>query len=273
MRFDWNRFAQDVETAIYRQHSSLTSAAQRLRIAPNTLRKLTKGEPVSASVRIKISSELNLDESNYTSNGAAQHGANGAALRPNGLAVAPAAANGAASLDQVGHPLGDLVGDYLLVRRQYAARRALVESAVSISLDVDDGSLHFTETNPYVNGGGEKKVAQLNGCVHVSAYLATMHLVSIVQGGVRMVTLWKPCRDDMLGVVLSQTPNRNFYSPAVSPVLLRPVPDSLLEPCPHAISEDDPRFGPYDRHLSRAEMQFFFSSSPHGVDKSFATPE
>lgn len=266
MNFDWSRFAQDVEHAVYRDFESVAAAARTLNIAQNTLRKIMRAIPVNPGVRVKVLTGLQLPEADYRPD-APTTPPEPIVARSNPPAL-PATTIGPAA-----HPLATYIGRYRLVRRLYGTRRAFVESEVEVFPHAGSAALLFIERKPYATASGDRGVVVIEGEVQVSALLSTMHFLSVAQGGVRLVTIWKPGAAEMLGVVLSQTPNRNFFSPAVSPVLLqRQVGAAALEP-KGAIERGDVGFDRIESRLSQAEAQFFFQSSPSGVDESFSVPD
>lgn len=116
-------------------------------------------------------------------------------------------------------------GGFFAYRRTFTMKahqlmRTLIEFAWSDQAEC----LLFQEHSCYKNGGKVVDHSQ-SGKVYISPLTDLVHLLTINQGAVRLITLSKMRGGDtiMRGAVLTQSEHRMFYQPSVSPIVLTKI--------------------------------------------------
>src|SRR5215211_1987880 len=111
-------------------------------------------------------------------------------------------------------------GGYFAYRRSFNSLARLMRTCVEIEWAEDEG-LIFRELSQFQAGHRQVDNSQ-SGRVHVSQTTGLMHLVTCVEGSVRLITLTKMIGGDevMRGAVLTQIDRDAHYMPAFSSIVL-----------------------------------------------------
>jgi DNA-binding Xre family transcriptional regulator len=113
-------------------------------------------------------------------------------------------------------------GQYFLYRPSFTRKGAIFKSVVSIFWHAEKSRLKFSEfyeADPSVPNGALAH----NGSVYISPYTGLLHLVTVFQGSVRMLTVTKMRQADgiMRGSVTSQSEDVSFFQPTMAPIVLK----------------------------------------------------
>jgi len=112
------------------------------------------------------------------------------------------------------------IGRYVAVHRSYIYEDRFIGSVFNIVWDTNLQQLKFQQENRYTSSKGQKIDHSQKGDVYFSAHIGLLHILTIFQGAVRLITLGKMQLGEgvMFGAVLSQADRAQFYQPAVSPI-------------------------------------------------------
>jgi DNA-binding Xre family transcriptional regulator len=145
---------------------------------------------------------------------------------------------------------------YTFYRRDILKSGVIYKSLFQIFWDSAERHLTFREY--YKRTNVSPPVVQFFvGPVCISSYTNLLHMLTIVAGSVRLLTLTKMRHFEgiMRGVLLTQTEAPHFYQPTVTPVVLRSL--SNYDADPHSgddiilLSPDSPEYA-----FASAELQF-----------------
>ena len=122
------------------------------------------------------------------------------------------------------HSFLDYEGGFFAYRRSFSPKANLMRTVIEFAWSEQDECLTFQEHSRY------KSVRKLvnnsqSGCVHISPHTDLIHLLTTWQGAVRLITLAKMRGGEtvMRGAVLTQSEQRMFYQPSVSPMVLTKI--------------------------------------------------
>jgi hypothetical protein len=120
-------------------------------------------------------------------------------------------------------------GGYFAYRRSFSSPARLMRTCIEIEWAEDEG-LIFREHSQFQSGRRQVDNSQ-SGRVHISQTTGLVHLVTSVEGSVRLITLTKMIggEDVMRGAVLTQIDRAAYYLPAFSPIVLRKLRDFDLD--------------------------------------------
>jgi transcriptional regulator with XRE-family HTH domain len=120
-------------------------------------------------------------------------------------------------------------GGYFAYRRSFSSPARLMRTCFEIEWAEDEG-LIFREHSQFQSGRRQVDNSQ-SGRVHISQTTGLVHLVTSVEGSVRLITLTKMIggEDVMRGAVLTQIDRAAYYLPAFSPIVLRKLRDFDLD--------------------------------------------
>jgi transcriptional regulator with XRE-family HTH domain len=158
--------------------------------------------------------------------------------------------------------VGDYVGSYFGYRRAFSKSRKIMRTCFTIDWSKDKGRLTFSEYQEYVPLEQGPSEPHHGGDLYIGANTNLVHLVTIFQGAVRLVTLTKMRNQVLRGVVLTQGERPAFYQPAVSALLLKKVEGPLDERSFHArigaLTSDDPEYQRVNSELREIEAEVIF---------------
>ena len=159
-------------------------------------------------------------------------------------------------------------GGYFAYRRSFNSLARLMRTCVEIEWAEDEG-LIFREHSQFQAGRRQVDNSQ-SGRVHISQTTGLMHLVTCVEGAVRLITLTKMMGgvEVMRGAVLTQIDRDGRYMPAFSSIVLAKLRD--YDPVKHWTM-----VGPIDE--SADEFDFICEELAHmerrGIEIAVPTPE
>jgi hypothetical protein len=112
-------------------------------------------------------------------------------------------------------------GTYLLYRRTFSVKDGIYRSSLRIDWDEREGRFLFWEA--FMDSSVEGGHRHHKGDVYLSAHTNLVHLVTAIEGSVRLMTLSRLNVLDgtMRGCVLTQMEGPMFFQPTISPVFLR----------------------------------------------------
>lgn len=122
-------------------------------------------------------------------------------------------------------------GGYFAYRRSFSSPVRLMRTVIELEWSEDEGLVFREHSQFFVD---RKRVDNSqSGHVYISQTTGLIHLLTTVEGAVRLITLTKMIGGDevMRGVVLTQIDRDAHYVPSVSPIMLTKVPD--YEPGKH----------------------------------------
>jgi transcriptional regulator with XRE-family HTH domain len=121
------------------------------------------------------------------------------------------------------------VGGYSASRWSYDATHNILKSYFEISWSSEHG-LVFSENQRYVGSYGKIIDFSQSGEIYANEETGLLHLVTIVEGMVRLITVTRLQSGGMLkGAVLSQAREAFYRRPAVSPIFLQKLQQPLSE--------------------------------------------
>jgi transcriptional regulator with XRE-family HTH domain len=112
-------------------------------------------------------------------------------------------------------------GRFLAYRRSFSIPANLVRSLYEFSWNDERGCLTFHETQKYATE--VQAPLDLSGEVFISANIGLLHLVTVFNGAVRLITLTRMRPDTlaMRGSVQTQAQDEFFFRPAISPIVMQ----------------------------------------------------
>jgi DNA-binding Xre family transcriptional regulator len=137
-------------------------------------------------------------------------------------------------------------GGYFAYRRSFSSAARLMRTVVEIEW-VEEEGLSFIEHSQFQAGSKRIDNSQ-KGHVHISQTTGLIHLVTSVDGAVRLITLTKMFGGDevMRGAVLTQIDRDAHYIPSISAIVLTKLQD--YQPEKHRAM-----VGPIDRSANEYE--------------------
>src|SRR4051812_35928751 len=116
-------------------------------------------------------------------------------------------------------------GGYFAYRRSFSSSFRLMRTAIEFAWSEDEG-LVFHELSQFHAGRKQINNSQ-SGHIHISQTTGLMHLLTTVEGAVRLITLTKMIGGDevMRGAVLTQIDRDAHYVPSLSPMVLTKLRD------------------------------------------------
>lgn len=120
-------------------------------------------------------------------------------------------------------PYKDYEGAYFAYRRSFTFPNVFVRSVYEITWHPEDWIFMFREHQSYTANNKRRVDHSQTGEVYISQYTDLIHLVTVVKGAVRTVTLRK-MRDSMMrGCMLTQSDRETFFQPCVSAIFLEKI--------------------------------------------------
>jgi DNA-binding Xre family transcriptional regulator len=193
--------ARKIERALVRKNWTRVHLAEITGYDERTIRNVLHAKPVRDQTIIDICEALGIepeleDESQYVEVADAEYGE-----YPRG-------------------PYRKYEGGYFAYRRSFSSPKRLMRTVVELEWCEDKG-LIFREHSQFQAGRKQVDNSQ-SGHVYISQTTGLMHLVTTVEGSVRLITLTKMIGGDevMRGAVLTQIDRDAHYLPSVSPIVL-----------------------------------------------------
>jgi transcriptional regulator with XRE-family HTH domain len=123
----------------------------------------------------------------------------------------------------------EYIGLYYACRRSFSFPGSLLRSIYEIRWNKELGCLFFEETQRYrLTSARDIQDYSQCGEIFISGRIGLLHLVTMAEGAVRLVTLSKLGLDGtMKGIVLTQAPGPFYWHPSVSPILFRKADPEL----------------------------------------------
>lgn len=114
-------------------------------------------------------------------------------------------------------------GYFHLFRPSFTTPGAIFRGVVQIRWDPNEDVFQFSEFYSVDDATGEPKAHSGNVCI--SSYTNLLHLTTMFEGSVRLVTLTKLREGEgiMRGTMQTQAETLTFFQPTVSPVVLRKI--------------------------------------------------
>ncbi|MGO7987206.1 helix-turn-helix domain-containing protein [Rhizobium leguminosarum] len=154
----------------------------------------------------------------------------------------------------------DYIGHYYATRRSFTVKGSLVRSIFDIYWSEKRRCLCFKEYQRLKSEKSGKIVDYSQvGEIFVSKLSGLVHLQTLDDGGIRLITLTRLRTDDMTmnGLVLTQSPQSFYYKPSISPIFLQKTDASYtleeLTEQVRAITPADPEHAYADEYLSEIE--------------------
>ena len=122
-------------------------------------------------------------------------------------------------------------GTYEAYRWSYDRSKSIVRSVFQLSWSSKSKAMTFTEHQRYVDATGRKVDFSQSGDLYTSDSTGLVHLLTIADGMLRLITLTKLQMPDLVmkGVVLTQARMSFYRQPAISPLLLHKLAEPLAE--------------------------------------------
>ena len=122
-------------------------------------------------------------------------------------------------------------GNYEAFRWSYDQSGNIVRSVFELAWSPQRKCMLFKEHQRYMDDQGRKVDFTQEGDFYSSGDTGLVHLLTVAEGKLRMITLTKLERPDLVmkGVVLTQARMSFYRQPAISPLLLRKTPAPLSE--------------------------------------------
>ena len=159
-------------------------------------------------------------------------------------------------------------GGYFAYRRSFSSPTRLMRTCVEMEWAEDEG-LIFRELSQFQAGRRQVDNSQ-SGRVHVSQTTGLMHLVTLVEGSVQLITLTKMIGSDqvMRGAVLTQIDRDAHYLPAFSCMVLTKLRD--YDPVKHRAM-----VGPITESAEEYEFicEELADTERRGIEIAVQTPE
>lgn len=120
-------------------------------------------------------------------------------------------------------------GIYLLYRRTFSESGGIYRSLISI--EWSDFEKRFVFFENFKDSAALTGLRTHNGSVFISAHTNLVHLMTAVDGSVRLMTLTRLNILDgtMRGCILTQRENPMFFQPTISPVYMRKIDSNGVE--------------------------------------------
>lgn len=113
-------------------------------------------------------------------------------------------------------------GFYYLYRRSFTRDNAIFRGVVEVRWDDSDERFAFSEYYE-ADPDEENGVRAHKGALYMSSYTNLVHLLTIFEGSLRVITVTKMRQSDgvMRGTIATQCEDIAFFQPTVSPVVLK----------------------------------------------------
>lgn len=115
-------------------------------------------------------------------------------------------------------------GIYTAYRRGFSKKPVIFRSIYEFRWNEQLSGLVFFENQKYVGSEEEIKHNSQDGKIYMSDFTGLVHLLTIQEGSVRLLTLTKLKNNEMKGSVLTQSERTMFFQPSVSAITFRKVP-------------------------------------------------
>jgi transcriptional regulator with XRE-family HTH domain len=154
-------------------------------------------------------------------------------------------------------------GKYLAFRRGFSENPAILRSIYEIHWNENIPGLAFYENQNYTGARKQKIDNSQDGNVYISDFTGLVHLMTVAEGSVRLLTLTKLKNDIMEGSVLTQSERTMFYQPSVSAIRFQKIPseDEEQSIMPGPLDPDSDEYQNVNEELLRIEKEIIFISS------------
>ncbi|NBB80956.1 MAG: hypothetical protein GVY36_16175 [Verrucomicrobia bacterium] len=124
------------------------------------------------------------------------------------------------------------LGTYLTVRQGMANLENLLTTLVHVFWDDTRQMARFHETNKFLSSEGKDYDYSQSGTVHVSGKIGLVHLLTSVEGALRLITLTRlqVMEPVMYGAILTQVPEAGTFVPTKASVHFRKLRDDGSSP-------------------------------------------
>lgn len=115
-------------------------------------------------------------------------------------------------------------GYYHVYRRSFSEPGRIFQNVMHIRWDETDERLLFSDF--YSPDPAEALGARVHsGTVYMSSYTGLVHLMTVYQGSVRLITATTMRQSDgiMRGSMMTQCEDVNFFQPAITPIVIRKI--------------------------------------------------
>ena len=154
------------------------------------------------------------------------------------------------------------VGPYFGYRRMFSKPRQLMRTCYLIDWSKSKSRLIFSEYQKYVPVHKNLADATHGGDIYIGSDSNLIHLVTVFQGAVRLVTLTRMRDKALRGVVLTQGERPAFYQPSVSALLLKKVEGRVDERTFYGrigtLPPDDAEYDRIEAELREIEAEVIF---------------
>jgi hypothetical protein len=135
--------------------------------------------------------------------------------------------------------------------------KLIYKSIFKIFWDVTERRLSFKEYYRRMSTS-LPDVKAFTGPVYISPHTSLLHMLTIIEGAVRTLTLTKMRAFEgiMRGVLLTQTESLTFYQPTVSPVALRVLTEYNIEA---RLNDDIARLSPESNEYAFADKELLIA--------------
>lgn len=193
--------------------STPTELADAVGMAPSTIFKLHSGEFSMKTLRI-VEAVLGTTFSD------ADAIPDSAAM----LGLAPVSSGGYSDAK-----IGPYIGTYLTVRQGMSNPENLLTTLVDISWDENEQIARFNETNKFISSEGKDYDYSQSGTVHISEKIGLIHLLTSVEGALRLITMTRlqVMEPVMYGAILTQIPEAGTFIPTKASVHFRKMGDQI----------------------------------------------
>jgi len=159
----------------------------------------------------------------------------------------------------------DYEGAYFGYRRSLTHPDEFIRSVFTIRWNQEKRLLEFNEYHEFLDRAGRPVNFSQDGEIYVSAKIGLVHMVTVTQGAVRLVTLSKMDDETMRGCVLTQRKRPGFYQPSVSAIYLHRL--GGCDPGAHKDKIGPIRLGDRDyegveKEIGRVERDFVLIALP-----------
>ena len=174
------------------------------------------------------------------------------------------------SVDVAAEPYGayarrsvtNYIGCYFGYRRALSVSPEIKRTCYVIDWSEPESRLVFSEYQKCIPADQGSLEPQHEGDIYIGSDTNLIHLMTVFQGAVRLVTLTKMRDQALRGVVLTQGERPAFYQPSVSALLLNKVADQLdVRPFYGRIGTlppGDPEYELIDARLRKIEAEVIF---------------
>lgn len=169
-------------------------------------------------------------------------------------------------------------GYYFAYRRSFTYPGVFLRSLFEIAWDDQaEDALAFKEHQSYVSQENRQVDHSQSGHIHISSTTDLVHLVTIQDGALRLVTLTKMrgSSTKMRGAVFTQTERSAFHQPALSPIFLEKIGRPDLEADIKKVglvSLGDEGYDYIEKEIAHVERDILFVATPPSRENTREAP-